>query len=404
MRFGGGHIALGEAPNGTAVANEGLNGPNIAVVDPVAVGIATLPGWNQWRELSLGPGQAVPGGGRYMISTQGRDPAEPGTGNDTPGTVEYYFGGNAWHHHGEKYVYVFPLRVPKKSFGSDGLPVLQSPTLLEIAHADKYIDDAIPQYFGPPHLHGHEATGILLAHNRADLPQQWTPRAGDGFIPALADTGAYLGFKMGSGDVTLHDNISTWALWKVTPDETVWFAIELLKHDTAGSVRIWVGNSAEAASMLNGPPIASYTGPTNQHSPSSPFDPTRPNSLTADSPQRLDQHPCFSLGMMVYNGSVSPNAVFAIQSAGMMRLLSIADAQTALGGVPTPPPPPPPPPPPVPTPDQIIDGIVSNLSGTTVTHAAFKKAVAAGKYNPKDGSGTQWGKALAGLEQLRGLL
>jgi hypothetical protein len=49
---------------------------------------------------------------------------------------------------------------------------------------------------------------------------------------------------------------------------------------------------------------------------------------------------------------------------------------------------------------ELAQQVEAALKATTVSYPTWKRNVAAGKYNPKDGSGTQWGKAFAGLEQI----
>lgn len=323
LRPGSGHLVLGEAPNGTAAANSTFNGPNIRTLKASDENIDTLQGWDAWLELTLGPNQSVPGGGRFMISAMGMDPAEPGYpgGNPSSNTPAGYFNGYAWHHHGQTYTYLLGLRVPKAMVPMIGPSMIC--TVAEFTHADAVIDGAWPTSFYPISYHGHNATGILLAANRPGLVQQFTPRPGDGYLPPLADRTPQWAFKMGFGDVTTHDNIATWALQPVVGDETVWFACELTKGDTAGAVNLWTRTKSQPLTQR-----VAYLGSTNQHvAGTAMFDPQNPRSNAADSPQRLEGHPCFGpLAPMIYNGSVNPPAPFKVQSPGSVRYVNRADA------------------------------------------------------------------------------
>ena len=49
---------------------------------------------------------------------------------------------------------------------------------------------------------------------------------------------------------------------------------------------------------------------------------------------------------------------------------------------------------------ELRDQAVAALEATTITYPAWVKKVADGKYSPKDGSGTYWGKAFAALAQI----
>jgi hypothetical protein len=49
---------------------------------------------------------------------------------------------------------------------------------------------------------------------------------------------------------------------------------------------------------------------------------------------------------------------------------------------------------------QLRDAAVVALKATTISYPEWVKRVNAGRYTPKDGSGTQWGKAFAALEQI----
>lgn len=46
------------------------------------------------------------------------------------------------------------------------------------------------------------------------------------------------------------------------------------------------------------------------------------------------------------------------------------------------------------------DQAVAHIKATTISYAEWAKRVKTGKYSPKDGSGTEWGKALASLSQI----
>ena len=52
------------------------------------------------------------------------------------------------------------------------------------------------------------------------------------------------------------------------------------------------------------------------------------------------------------------------------------------------------------TDQQLAAQATAALKATTITYAQWVKNVAAGKYNPRDGSTTQWGIALAALPKI----
>lgn len=409
----GDHLALGESPISGGTLNNGFNGPNLKVVDAsvlAAFGITLPPGWTKWGKFTLGPGQNVPNG-RYIISAQGRDPNEPGVGNEAPAnTPEYYFGGNAWHYSGQDMTYVGAWMMPSRPYDltspypdpannstrigsfdpnnldNDGkpLPLLQSPKLGEITHADKFIDGAVSGYDGlagtlpqyPTGLHGHNAMGVQSVFNRVGLFQQfgvrpWTNKVpwngpnpsgvtpqstdwtapnfkpafvadGSGNAAAGTDCRAYWGFASGVGDISSHDNTDFWALKPVVPDEVVWFVIRMFKSDDVnGRIQIWVSTNPATLTTAT-PPLVDYTGSTNQYAAGTAiFDPTQPNShggvsaggqATGDIPQRLMQHPNFALPAMVYNGDVNPSATFLSYCTSFRRRTSVALAMAEING------------------------------------------------------------------------
>lgn len=341
MRPASGNLQLGESPDGHENTNAQFAGPNLTKFNAADRGIMTMAGFDEWLEFTLRPGDHVPGPGpdyRYMISSQGYDKKTPGYpgGHPSANTPEGFLNGGAWHYDGEDYTYGGPFVIPT---GTAAHIKDVGPTILEIAHACAVIDGAWPSSYYTPAYHGHEATGLLLAANRADIPQQFTPRPGDDFCPDKNDFRPYIAFKMGYGDVTSHDNIYTWAICLADEDVTFWPKLRLLKRDDAqGMVQVWMAQQTEptggqARAALAGQPNFTYTGPTSQFvAGAAPWDPASPRSSMSDNPQRLTQMPVFTLGFMGYAGSVNPPVPFTTLAGGIVRCTSPGAFDAFLAG------------------------------------------------------------------------
>lgn len=416
---------LGEAPSGTAGDNSDFDGPNLKIFKASDVGI-TLPsnygdpGGGHVARFQLGPGQSVPGGARYMISQQGRDPLTPGYGLQLPdyasyphGSLEDFYAGNAWHFSGTRKTYYGFFMLPSKAMAPDDGPGpyvdSRGRTVVNMAkyceafgHSIGVLDGAYPSpYFAG---HGHNQIGLVSGWNIYNLPYpQFTPRPIGGRIPAVGqgtqasdwtqegflppwvqgdsaktNDDQFWALTTGSGDATNNDTTGCFAIRPFKAGEMVCLVAELLRDDTHGELKLWLPTLAELPTTDFSKPLIHWQGSVQQYiAGSGTFDPMNP-WVWPGAPRGLEQTAWFALGTMIYNGSVSPPAVQRMWSSGIICEPDFAKVVAELQGGVAPPPPPPPivippvvvppvvvPPPPAPGPDPVAVGVaISHLLET----------------------------------------
>lgn len=357
-------------------------------------GVVAPVNYNNLFWLNIGPGDELggppgafpspPGRGYhlYIITMFGHDTAE---NNDN------YYQQISQHYHDVELFYVIPRMMPSRKYsaldaadtptkkgiydtnlpstfdpvGFPMRPAIQSFKVFEI-HADKYIDGQQTGY------HGHNAIGLLSQYNQIGVAAQFNtrpsaarqpwgvPDPGDvnsltqetdwqaphfkpkfvagatlpnGTIPAAAGTNdiPYWTVPMGCGNVQNSDNVASWALAPVIPDQWEIFVYGLLKRDyyaaagePMGRLRIWKYKWDEwaTADPANDTPLLEYFGSTNQYVPTGIFNPLNPTDLSA-----MRHRPSYIMPAEMYMGSSNPSKAISLIMPGADQVTDITQAR-----------------------------------------------------------------------------